>query len=154
MENQDLHRQAAEQEDGMSAAYVVKSFAAVDMPAAYVGMVYAKWLRSLRYGNHFFKLVQRDAFFIGYHKYLDVILSKDNSIVRFAVLADDHDVVLGFSVCRYKTLDYVWVHKHNRKIGIATALVPNNIDTISHITNVGLSIWGSKYSHWQFNPFA
>ncbi len=73
--------------------------------------------------------------------------------MKLAVLTDDRDVVLGFSVSRGKVLDYVHVQKDLRKQGIGTALIPLGIDTITHLTKSALPIWGSKYGSWKFNPF-
>lgn len=125
-----------------------------NLPSTYVGLIYSRWMRSLRYGNDFFKLIKSDPFYEAYQKYIKTMLSNPSTIVRLAVLTDDKDVVLGFSVYHDKVLDYVHVHKDHRKLGVGSHLVPSYIDTISHITNTGLSIWGNKYPHWSFNPFA
>jgi hypothetical protein len=71
------------------------------------------------------------------------------------VLTDDPDVILGFSVYRRNVLDYVYVHKHHRRIGIATTLVPAGVDTITHVTKNALTIWGSheRARSWKFDPF-
>ncbi len=135
-------------------SYRIKAYAARLLAPEYKGLIYSKWLRSLRYGNDYFKLVDPDAYYRAYHKYITAVLAFSDSIVRLAVLADDPDVVLGFSVARGNILDYVHVHKHQRRQGIGTRLIPEGIDTISHVTKTGLSIWGSKYGHWLFNPFA
>lgn len=139
---------------GVLSSYTVKAYQARLLPSPYQGLVYSKWLRSLRYGNDYFKLVDPDAYYRAYHKYITTILAWSDSVVRLAVLSEDPDVVLGFSVARGKILDYVHVHKHQRRMGIGTSLIPSGIDTISHVTKTGLSIWGSKYGHWLFNPFA
>jgi hypothetical protein len=122
-------------------------------PKRYEAYIFSKWLRSLRYGNEYFKLVDQDVYFGVYHFYIKKILEKPETETRFAVLSDDHDVVLGFSVTRKNILDYIYVHKDHRKMKVATHLLPENIDTITHVTKIGLSIWGSKYTHWKFNPF-
>lgn len=138
--------------------YRVIAFLGPDLPMNYIGLVYSRWMRSLRYGNDFFKMADSDTYYQAYERYIQVLLRKPNTLVRLAVLADDEDVVLGFSISRSSTeehiLDYVHVHKDCRKLGIARKLVPNDIDTITHVTKTGLSIWGSKFSHWKFNPFA
>lgn len=117
-------------------------------------MVYAKWLRSLRYGNEFFKLIDPEAYYEAYNQIVARILSQESCLVKIAALSDDLDVALGFCVTRGTILDFVHVHKDNRKIGIATKLIPGDIDTITHLTMTGMSIWNNKYKHWKFNPFA
>jgi GNAT superfamily N-acetyltransferase len=72
--------------------------------------------------------------------------------VRLAVLSDDRDVVLGFSVSREDILDYVHVHKDMRKQGVATSLIPKDIKIITHLTKTALLVW-PKYENITFNPF-
>ncbi len=134
--------------------YTVISYPADHLPEEYRGLVYSKWLRSLRYGNDYFKLIDAKAYYTAYHRLITRILEMADATVRLAVLTDDHDVVLGFSVSRAEVLDYVHVHKHHRRLGIGTNLVPRGIEEITHVTRTGLTIWGSKYLRWKFNPFA
>jgi GNAT superfamily N-acetyltransferase len=116
-------------------------------------MVLSKWLRSLRYGNDYFRLIDAQAYFRVYHDYIEGILARSRTRMRLAVLTDDHDVVLGFAAHEGGILHYVHVHKDMRKQGIGRALLPDDIDTITHVTNIGLSIWGSKFPAWKLNPF-
>lgn len=136
------------------ATYSVLIFKAVDLPKEYEGMIFSKWLRSLRYGNDFFKMIDPDAYWANYEALVQRILRAPETEVRLAVLSDDHDVVLGFSVSRGTALDYVHVHNIQRRQGIGKNLVPPGITTITHVTNTALTIWGSKYGEWKFNPFA
>lgn len=138
----------------MNAYRVVLYFAG--LPERYRALVFSKWLRSLRYGNDYFRLIEAPAYYKSYHAYIEGILSSPSAAVRLAVLADDPDVVLGFSVARGTgtVLDYVHVQKDMRRQGIGRMLVPPGVTTITHVTKTGLSIWGSKYPQWAFNPFA
>ncbi len=137
-------------------SYSIISFKASDLPKDYEPMVYSQWLRSLRYGNPAYKHIDTDEYYKNYHKYLENLLAKPDANVRLAVLSDDHDVVLGFSVNREDVLDYIHVHKDHRKLGIATMLLPKGITTFSHFTVVGLEIWQKvpRYKHLKCNPFA
>jgi GNAT superfamily N-acetyltransferase len=138
--------------------YSVISYAAHKLPEEYVSLIFSKWLRSLRFGNPLFKNIKSEAFYTQYHAYIENLLKKPDSIVRLAVLTDDPDVVLGFSVCREDVLDYVYVHKDHRNVGIAKSLMPKNrkITTMTHITMIALEIWrkNPKYKYLEFNPFA
>ena len=136
-----------------STTYSVISYDASQLPESYQALVYSKWLHSLRFDNDYFKLMDKHPYYTIYHKFLEQLLAKPDCKVRLAVLTDDHDVVLGFSVSRGTILDYVHVHKDMRKQGIGTALVPQGIETITHLTNIGLSIWASKMNNTRFNPF-
>lgn len=135
-------------------SYTIISFPGSDLSQTYRNLIYSKWLRSLRFSNDYFKLTDSDSYYQAYTAYVTTILSKKDCVVRLAVLTDDRDVVLGFSVSRTPVLDYVHVHKDNRRLGIATKLVPDGIKSFTHVTTIGLSIWGSKYPHLKFNPFA
>ncbi len=134
--------------------YSVLSFPGPAIPPDYQAIIYSGWLKSLRHGNDYFRLINPPQYYAAYHRYVSSILHKPEALVRLAVLTDDKDVVLGFSVVRDTILDYVCVFKNMRRQGIATSLVPADIDTITHLTKTALTIWGSKYGHWQFNPFA
>lgn len=119
-----------------------------------LNLILSRWKRSLRYGNDYFKLINQDAYYRSYDTYLQGVLRHPATAVRFAVLTSDPDIILGFSVCRGNILDYVHVQQAQRRQGIARSLVPSGIDTITHLTKTGLTIWGGKYSKWAFNPFA
>lgn len=134
--------------------YTVYVYLTDKLPKEYLNYIYARWLRSLRYGNEYFKLIDQDAYYATYHRYISAILDKPNTAIRLALLSDDKDVILGFSVARGNVLDYVYVHKDQRRMGVGKHLVPEGIDTFTHVTKTWLSIWGSKYDYWRFNPFA
>ncbi len=136
------------------ASYTLVGHSAPFLPEEYRGVIYSKWMRSLRHGNDYYRLVDPPHYYEAYQRYISAILGKPDTMVRLAVLSDDRDVVLGFSVSRDKVLDYVYVDKLQRKQGIGKMLVPPSIEQITHVTKTGLTIWGSKYGHWKFNPFA
>lgn len=136
--------------------YSIVVFKSMELPSSYRPLIYSRWLRSLRHGNQLFKRISSNAFYENYHNYISNLLNKPDSVVRLAVLSDDHDVVLGFSVSREDVLDYVHVHTDYRKIGVATALVPSLMTTFTHLTALAIIIWqkNKKYKEWKFNPFA
>lgn len=133
--------------------YSVIAYPAKDLPKEYLPLIFSKWLRSLRYGNDYFKLIDPDIFYETYHKHLELILAKPCVTVRLAALTEDRDVVLGFSVSRGNILDYVHVHKDYRHLGIGRHLISPDIDTITHLTRTAVPIWANKFGHWKFNPF-
>jgi GNAT superfamily N-acetyltransferase len=130
------------------------SFSGPSLPTNYQAVVYSKWLRSLRNGNELFKAAKSDQYYIEYHKYVEKLLNKPDSLVRFAVLSDDHDIVLGFSVSREDVLDYLYVSPEQRGQKLSTLLIPGKITAFTHMTKSWLPIWHSKYKDWAFNPFA
>ena len=146
-------------------SYKVIKFKGAELPEQYKAMVYSKFLRSLRYGNDYFKLIDKDAYFEVYHNYFNSLLSRPEAIIKLAVLSDDTDVVLGWALVEPNILHYVYVNKDYRKTGIGTYLVSDPFSVITHLTTIGVSIWASKYSSnpakpnpvkplVQFNPFS
>lgn len=135
-------------------SYTVVAYPALVLPETFLGLIYARWLKTYRYGNDYLRLVKSKDYFPAYHRYISSILGRPETVVRLALLTEDRDVALGFSVCRGNLLDYVHVDRSQRRMGIGTSLVPKGIDTITHVTRTGLTIWGSHYGHWSFNPFA
>ncbi len=138
----------------MSSYTIVDATMDDNPPESFVNLIYSKWLRTLRRGNDFFKLIDAESYYEAYQSYIEKILSNKSCRIRYAVLSNDPDVILGFCVYRGNILDYIYVDRLSRKIGIASHLVPVGIDTITHLTRTGLSIWGSKCKGWKFNPFA
>lgn len=150
----DLHATAAG-EEGLLASYKVVTLTASRLPLGdATSFIYSKWLRSLRYENDFFRLIDATSYWQAYQNHVSMLLARPETRVNLAVLTDDPDVILGFAVYRGPVLDYVYVHKHQRRLGIAKALVPQGIEAFTHVTKTGLTIWGSKYSKVKFNPFA
>jgi hypothetical protein len=135
------------------ATYSVISFPAKDLPQQYEALVFARWLRSFRFGNSFIKKTDPTEYYKQYHKYIEMLLKKPESVVRLAALSDDHDVVLGFSVTRGLILDYVHVQVDHRRTGIAKKLVPKDVAVTTHMTQLAQGIWQAKYKYLTFNPF-
>lgn len=135
-------------------SYTVLPFKGPELPDEFENLILSRWMRSLRYTNDYYKLIHPDSYYAVYQRIIKSILSRLETTVALAVLTDDHDIVLGFSVSRGNILDFIHVHKHQRRLGIGRTLIPDGIDTITHLTHTGMSIWASKYGHWKFNPFA
>lgn len=144
----------------MDSAYQIITYAGQQLPEQYRAMVYSKWLRSLRFGNDYFKLMDSVTYYKAYHAHIYRVLNQVGCEVRLAVLPSDKDVVLGFSVARRHThsglaniLDYVHVQRDYRKNGIGFSLISSHIDTITHLTRRGISFWTSAVPQAKFNPF-
>jgi hypothetical protein len=119
--------------------YTILTYPANQLPANYTSMIFSKWLRSLRNGNEYFKIIDTTAYHANYHRYIEVLMARPNSLISIAVLSDAPDTALGWSMTELDTLHYVYVFPDNRKIGIAQTLIPHNINTISHLTKQGIS---------------
>jgi hypothetical protein len=134
--------------------YKVISYPAAKLPPAYQSLIFAKWLRSLRYGNEIIKMIEPNAYFMAYHRYIEHLMQLPGATVRLAVLSDDRDVVLGFCMYRGSILYYIHVHKYMRGNGIAQSLTPKQISQFNHMTKAGEYLWQKRHKNWIFNPFA
>lgn len=123
-----------------------------NIPPEFTNLIIAPFLNSLRYGNDLFKLIDKDAYYFSYSKYIESLLRRPHAIVRLAILNDM--TVLGWCLAENKVIHYVWVKKEVRRQGIGQALLPKVFDTISHITNKGINIWVNHYPAVKFDPFA
>lgn len=119
----------------------------------YKNMIISKWLRSLKHGNDTFELTDSKSYYAHYSKYIESVLNRPLTVIRVAALVDDPDVALGFSVSEKQTLHYVHVHRDQRRQGIATALLPTKVSTITHVTHDGVKFWNKKFKSAIFNPF-
>ncbi len=113
-----------------------------------VAFIYSTWLRGLYYGNELFNEIPKRTFFDNYKGIVTGYLTKASVLV--ACLPDDEDVVLGYSVSRGVILDWVFVKKSWRKMGIARSLVSKELTVCSHLTGIGKSL---KPKDMVFNPF-
>lgn len=123
------------------------------LPKRYLNLVRSRWMRSYRHCNDYMKLVDAAAYYFAYGVYIENILRRPNTVVRLALLEEDDDVALGFSVVEGSCLHYVEVPKSNRKQGIGRALVPDRIDWFSHLTKIGQRLWSTKAPNAKFNPY-
>ena len=136
----------------MTTSYDIIAFQGNKLPSNYHNLIYSRWLRSLRFGNDYYKLIDSKAYYDSYQKHVAYLIHHPEAVVKLAVLSDDHDIVLGFSVSRNYILDYVHVHKDQRRQGIGTSLVPKDITVVTHLTKTALLIW-PKHPNVTFNPF-
>lgn len=135
----------------VESSYRIVTHPAPLLPFEFRSLIIGPFLNSLRYGNDLFKLIDKDAYYFTYSRYIENLLSRPQAQVKLAMLSDD--TVLGWSLLENRMIHFVWVKKEVRRQGIAQALCPKNFDTITHITNKGINIWGAYYPEVRFNPF-
>lgn len=134
--------------------YRILSFSGSD-PALkpYQAMIYSDFLKSLRYGCPFYHLIDSDCYYSLYKHRIDQMLGGNESVVRIAVLSDDPDTALGWSLSEGKRFHYAFVKLDFRRQGIGTSLLPKEFNQVTHVTKIGQAIREKKYSHVIFNPF-
>lgn len=136
-------------------AYQVRIFSGTD-PALddYKSMIHSDFKKSLRYGNDWFKKIDSDSYFAAYKTLIHRLLDKEHVQVMLAVLDDDPDVCLGWSISEPGILHYVFVKKDFQRMGIGKALLPDSFHIVTHLTKIGQSIREKKFKKVIFNPFA
>lgn len=152
MGNTQLEQEAVD-EQKIDSSYTVIKYPGAQLPQEYHNMILSKWLRTLRSGNDYFKLIDSVLYHSIYKDYILSVMSRPATLINLAVLTDDHDVVLGWSIVQATTLHYIYTHVDVRRQGIARALTPKHTDTISHVTKSGISFWAAVIPNAKFNPF-
>lgn len=114
--------------------------------------IFSTWLRGNKHANDYFELVDNDAYFKHHHDLIERILDDFEVTVRVACLREDPSVILAYVVYKNERLDWVFVKKSWRSIGLARDLIPAGITTVSHVTKVGLSLL-RKNPHVRFIPY-
>lgn len=116
--------------------------------------ILATWLRGLFLGSRYFRRIDRKAFFENYHRAIEFILAHPGVVVKVAVLKEDPEVIIGYAVTSQNDTVLHWVHCKGawRRIGVAKGLIPPSIHTVTHLTDVGMSIL-NKHRDVKFNPF-
>jgi GNAT superfamily N-acetyltransferase len=153
MDDQDLQPQTA------SPTYSILTYRAKDFPDRYLGLVISTWTKSLRHSNDWFRLIEPGAYYKTYRMVILNLLSKPETEIRIAVLTEDKDVAFGYCVHRAGILDYIFVLADYRRLGIGKRLMPDEVNTYTHITKIGRQLIKDKMVcgqklNWIFNPFA
>lgn len=133
--------------------YSVKVFNGKPPTENYRNFILSKWLRSFRFGNEFIRLTRSSSYYPKYGDYIKSILDSPLVSTRLAVLSDEPDVALGFSVVSGETLHYVYVGVDYRLQGIGRRLIPIEIKEFTHITKKWMLIWATKFPNSEFDPF-
>lgn len=135
------------------ASYKIITLSAAKLPEQYRNLIFSKFLRSLRYGNDYFKLMASSSYFSNYHQYIELLLKRSDVKLKLAVLSDDEDVVLGWAMLQPGVIHYVYVNKEQRNQGIAKSLCANwPFDSVTHLTTIGARIF-AKMKNVTFDPW-
>jgi GNAT superfamily N-acetyltransferase len=133
--------------------YSLKTYQGILLPETYINYVKSKWMRSFRFGNDYMRLTDSDSFYDAYSTYVATILNQLDTKVTLALLTEDKDVALGFSVVGDEVLHYIYVGLDYRNQGIGTSLCPKYFKEFTHLTKIGLKLWPKKAPNAIFNPF-
>ena len=119
-----------------------------DAVAGDQAFIFATFLKGLRFGNDYYKLIDQDSYFKNYHQILTQLLIRRQC--KVACLKSDSDTILGYSIFSGTIVDWVFVKPAWRRIGIAKDLLPVGINTCTHLNKLCKSI---KPPQWSFDPF-
>lgn len=119
------------------------------------GFVYSTFLKGLYYGDSWFRLIDKDIFMKNYHSIITSLLAAPNTVIIIAHLKEDIDTVVGYAILNtnLKVLHYIFIKPAWRTIGVAKMLVPETVDTVTHLTKMGLGIL-KTHPGLKFNPFS
>lgn len=93
----------------------------------YEGFIISSFLRSLRDQSPWMQSIDQKQYFKTYGDIIKNTLDNSGGDVRIAVLADEPDTAVGWSLSFGKTLLYVYVKKYMRKNGIGSSLMPEEL---------------------------
>lgn len=114
------------------------------------GFIFSTMLKGLYFGCDLYSQIDRDVFYAVYPAVVQSLL--DSGTVRVAVLQDDEEVIVGYSVTRGTSLDWVFVKHAWRRQGVAKLLLQDQgISSCSHLTKLGNIL--RKNKQITFNPF-
>lgn len=139
--------------EGIQASYQILLIPGNQLPKTYESFLYSNWLKSLKYGNEYFKMAEPSSYFAAYKRFIFSLLVRPESTLRFATLSDDRDVLLGFSLSEQAALHYLFVKYDYRNQGIGKSLTPKGVTRITHLTKSGIGYWKGQLPHAVFNPF-
>lgn len=119
--------------------------------------ILSTWLKGLLWGgDQLYRRIPKNIYFSNHRKLIEKILGSPETKVKLAVLKEDADVILGYSVYREAggqvVLDFVFIKKDWRNIGLAKSLCPNSIYAVTNLTRVGASIL-AKNPAVIYNPY-
>lgn len=117
--------------------------------------ILATFLRGLYYGNSWFNSIPKQIFMDNYKLIAEKLIDSNKVSIRVACLKEDPSVILGYAVSSsdYLGLHWVYVKKAWRERHIASTLVTNYLQYVTHLSDLGKTILNSKFKDTVFNPF-
>ncbi len=130
--------------------YNIRSFRQED-----TAFIFASSLRGIYHGDSWFSLIPRHIFMVNYKNVISALMSNPNTIIKVAVLPEDDNVIIGYSILSkdLTTAHWIFVKSAWRLKGVARNLVPKNISCVTHLTAVGKDLLLKKFPTAIFNPF-
>lgn len=129
--------------DEISVGYSVNVIMRPFNPAQDQAFIYTTWRNGVYYGPNNLREKDSKPVFKELTAKIRDILSK--ATVKIACLEGSHFVIIGYVVYTGTHLDWVYVKEDYRQKGIASLLVPKEIETVtSTLTKIGKAILEKK----------
>lgn len=114
--------------------------------------VSSTFLKAMRYGNHFYEEMEKNAYFNNYSIALKQLLQKRQ--VNILCMEEDPDVILGYCISdpSEHIIDFIFIKSAWRKKGLTKLLIGDIIYSwATHFTKPGLAIMKAK--NIKFDPW-
>lgn len=117
--------------------------------------VLKSFLLGIYYGDSWFSKIPKAIFMNNYKKVAAALFDNPRNMVVVACLPDDPSVILGYSIISGDglTLHWVYVKKDWRNRGIMTRILPQSINCVTHLTELGIILLKKSNKPITFNPF-
>lgn len=113
-------------------------------------LVFSTFLKGLYYGNAWFTQIDKKLYMHNYQSVLQGILNRPEVECRILSLKEDPDVIIGYAIQEPEILHWIYLKTTWRKMGLARRLISEPIKTVTHLTDLGISL---KPKEVIFNPF-
>ena len=108
------------------------------------GIIFSTFPKGVYYGLETIPEEPKREWFSRYYETTRELL--ENADIRIACRDDDHDFIVGYAIINFDTCEFVYVKEGYRKQGIATLLIPDNINKFNNITKIGKVILDARNS--------
>lgn len=115
--------------------------------------VFETFKKGLWNGNMEFRQMSLHSFNTTYQKLIERLIALPETVTTIAALKEDDDVIVGYSITRPETIDWVFVKRGWRKLGIAKSLLAHIVPKrVTHMTTIPGKILVEKFN-LSYDPF-
>lgn len=132
--------------------YILKSFKASETPKQYMNFIMSRYLRSLRYGNDYFKMIDSDSYYAFQKAYFLTLLQRPSARITMGLLPDD-DTIVGWCLSEQDAVHYVFVLGALRSQGIGKVLLPKDFKVVTHVTKFCVPWLAKHFRFGTINPY-
>lgn len=119
-----------------------------DMP-----FIYKTWIQSLYGAGSWFSDIDDKVYFKNYNLVLNRLLQRPDVKASIACDREDTNLILSYVIYEKEVFHYAYTRKDWQKIGLARDLIPEKLESFTHLTPAGRHLWQKYLSHLKFNPF-